>query len=410
MPLNVAISPSSESVFAPRKRTVPKTKTANAAGTERIAAQVGKGNFANVNSSVCDPRDTQDKLTEVNGIATYLVSYASPKFTYLNTLPILSTTQKEIYYYHTDHLGSSAWITDSLGVVVQHLCYLPWGEPYVTQKTGNFNPTYTFSGKERDEETGYSYFGQRFYDSQLSFWLSVDPMRGKYPNMSPFVYCANNPVRLVDPNGMSITEFDEDGNYIRTIKDNKFHNRVFGHIGRIVNKEGKTVQNFFFADPANDYKDIKDGKLNKIVFVKETEITKMLSNAGAFDAKNKTYNNSDDNRYNYILKQGKGLGVLDFYSKGMPEMYGATIYNSLFLIDNTAHNPQNFGNFLFGAAGKSLGFYAIELLLGAHYNSLFNSETNGYKPQFDSWDDQKSIFLGTMHALYKNYKNKIVKQ
>ena len=103
------------------------------AGTERIAAQIGKGKFANVNSSICDPRDTQDKLTEVNGIATCLVNYATPKFTYLNTLPILNTTQKEVYYYHTDHLGSSAWITDSVGVAVQHFAYLPWGEPYVTQ-------------------------------------------------------------------------------------------------------------------------------------------------------------------------------------------------------------------------------------------------------------------------------------
>ena len=201
MPLNVAISPSSESVFAPRKRTVPKTKTANAVGTERIAAQIGKGKFANVNTSIANADSTAAKLTAVNSIAPYLANYATPQFTYLNTLPILSTTEKEIYYYHTDHLGSSAWITDSLGIAVQHLAYLPWGEPFVTQKTGNFNPTYTFSGKERDEETGYSYFGQRFYDSQLSFWLSTDPMREKYPSLTPFNYCANNPLRLVDPNG-----------------------------------------------------------------------------------------------------------------------------------------------------------------------------------------------------------------
>jgi len=118
--------------------------------------------------------------------------------------PTLNTTAAEIYYFHQDHLGSSAWITDSLGLAVQHLGYLPWGERHISQKTGNLSTIYTFSGKERDEETGYSYFGQRFYDSELSFWLSVDPMRGKYPNMSPFVYCANNPIKLVDPNGMEI--------------------------------------------------------------------------------------------------------------------------------------------------------------------------------------------------------------
>ena len=61
--------------------------------------------------------------------------------------------------------------------------------------------TYTFSAKERDPETGLSYFGSRYYSSDLSIWLSVDPMASKYPSWSPYVYCADNPVKLVDPNG-----------------------------------------------------------------------------------------------------------------------------------------------------------------------------------------------------------------
>ena len=61
--------------------------------------------------------------------------------------------------------------------------------------------TFTFSVKERDSETGLSYFGSRYYSSDLSVWLSVDPMAAKYPSLSPYVYCANNPVMLVDPDG-----------------------------------------------------------------------------------------------------------------------------------------------------------------------------------------------------------------
>ena len=67
-----------------------------------------------------------------------------------------------------------------------------------------FADIYTFSAKERDSETGLSYFGSRYYSSDLSTWLSVDPMASKYPSLSPYVYCANNPVKLVDPNGDSI--------------------------------------------------------------------------------------------------------------------------------------------------------------------------------------------------------------
>jgi len=47
-------------------------------------------------------------------------------------------------------------------------------------------------------------FGARYYNSDLSIWLSVDPMSDKYPSLSPYVYCANNPVRLVDKDGREI--------------------------------------------------------------------------------------------------------------------------------------------------------------------------------------------------------------
>jgi len=81
---------------------------------------------------------------------------------------------------------------------------IPFGEEQIGQRLTNFNSRYTFSAKEKDIETGYSYFGARYYTSDLSIWLSVDPMSDKYPNMTPYAYCANNPVILVDPNGMDI--------------------------------------------------------------------------------------------------------------------------------------------------------------------------------------------------------------
>ena len=68
----------------------------------------------------------------------------------------------------------------------------------------HFSPS-SFTGKEKDEETGYSYFGARYYDSDLSgLFLSVDPMSDKYPSISSYAYCAWNPVKLVDPNGDTI--------------------------------------------------------------------------------------------------------------------------------------------------------------------------------------------------------------
>jgi len=71
---------------------------------------------------------------------------------------------------------------------------------------------HTFSAKERDLKTGYSYFGARYYYAGLSIWLSVDPLSDKYPSMSAYMYCAGNPVMLVDPDGLYI--IGTDGNAI----------------------------------------------------------------------------------------------------------------------------------------------------------------------------------------------------
>jgi RHS repeat-associated protein len=109
------------------------------------------------------------------------------------------------YIYHSDHLGSSSFLTDAAGNPTQHLQYLPFGENYIEQRaTTDYYTPYIFSAKERDPETGYSYFGARYYDPNVSVWLSVDPMADKYPSMSAYMYCAGNPVMLVDPDGQKI--------------------------------------------------------------------------------------------------------------------------------------------------------------------------------------------------------------
>lgn len=96
-----------------------------------------------------------------------------------------NNTENFRYYYHPDHLGSSSFITNQSGNVIEHLQYLPYGENFVSQRSGRYDTPYKFSGKEKDDETSYSYFGARYYDSDLSIWLSVDPLASKYPSLSP---------------------------------------------------------------------------------------------------------------------------------------------------------------------------------------------------------------------------------
>ena len=113
-------------------------------------------------------------------------------------------------HYHSDHLGSASFVTDIGGNAVQHLQYLPYGELFVSQrKSKEFDSRYKFTAKELDNETSYTYFGARYYDSELSGWLSVDPMSDKYPSLSPYCYTADNPVVLVDPNLMELNTYDD---------------------------------------------------------------------------------------------------------------------------------------------------------------------------------------------------------
>ena len=81
-----------------------------------------------------------------------------------------------------------------------------------TRGNGCHSPYFTFSAKEKDSETGFSYFGSRYYSSDLSIWLSVDPMSDKYPHQSNYVYCSNNPLKVIDPNGEDEWEVDKKGN------------------------------------------------------------------------------------------------------------------------------------------------------------------------------------------------------
>ena len=64
---------------------------------------------------------------------------------------------------------------------------------------------YGFNGKEKDNETkevGNSYdFGARIYDPRLGRWSSLDPLMKKYPSLSPYNFCANNPAIFIDVDG-----------------------------------------------------------------------------------------------------------------------------------------------------------------------------------------------------------------
>ena len=111
------------------------------------------------------------------------------------------TTREETFFYHSDHLGSTSYITDDKANITQYDAYLPYGELLVDEHSSSEELPYKFNGKELDEETGLYYYGARYMDPKISMWLGVDPMIEKYPEISPYIYCHNNPIVLIDPDG-----------------------------------------------------------------------------------------------------------------------------------------------------------------------------------------------------------------
>jgi RHS repeat-associated protein len=221
------------------------------------------------------------------------------------------------YYYHSDHLGSSSFITNLDGEVAQHIEYVPFGEVFIEEKNNNWNTPYKFNGKQLDEETGFYYYGARYYDGRTSLWLSVDPLADYNPAMSSeyygagqhnggvynpkngtvYGYCYQNPICYIDPNGKQVkvtsmnfdnmmSNYDRDGegilnrekslNYLANKKTNTcaiklsnafnksgYHVPLSSKVSdnvRIQNGKGKGSENFVLdaASMANYLKEIQD--------------------------------------------------------------------------------------------------------------------------------------------------------
>ena len=136
-----------------------------------------------------------------------LFGMTPPTLTPANTafLPVAAfdagAIEKEQYFFHPDHLGSSNYITNFVGEVSQHMEYFAFGETFIEEHKNSNNSPYKFNGKELDDESGLYYYGARYYDPRISIWASVDPLAEKGLQFSPYCYTFNNPINLVDPNG-----------------------------------------------------------------------------------------------------------------------------------------------------------------------------------------------------------------
>jgi len=122
-----------------------------------------------------------------------------------------STTEYE--WIHTDHLGGVAVTTDSSGVWTTAQDSYPFGDQRVYETSSTeLDNRYSFTNKERDEESDLMYFEARYLDTDTARFMSMDPWEGDYTDpqsLNKYAYARNNPVRYIDPLGLWNSESGE---------------------------------------------------------------------------------------------------------------------------------------------------------------------------------------------------------
>ena len=200
---------------------------------------------------------------------------AQPGYGYI---PTDTTNTEDIFFYHSDHLGSTSYITDAKANITQFDAYLPYGELLVDEHSSSEDMPYKFNGKELDEETGLYYYGARYLNPMASIWYGMDPLVEKYSNISGFCYVKDNPLKFVDFKGEEPTasEAARMAAHVYGDKKNilingwKVSNKSFGAIKLVNSKSGlnsavyerttngKTEYAYVFAGTdMSEYNDVK---------------------------------------------------------------------------------------------------------------------------------------------------------
>jgi RHS repeat-associated protein len=115
-------------------------------------------------------------------------------------------------YQCSSHVGSVTLETDEQARIISYEEYYPYGSTsFTATRSQTETPKrYRYADKERDDETGLTYYGARYWAPWLGRWISADPAAGS-ADTNLYIGIGNNPVSRIDPDGAKdVTVIDKD--------------------------------------------------------------------------------------------------------------------------------------------------------------------------------------------------------
>ena len=212
-----------------------------------------------------------------------------------------SNKQPVYHFYLTDHQGNVRVVADAQGNIEQTNNYYPFGALF-GDGTGDDVQRYKYNGKELERLLALDWYdyGARWYDPVLARWHAVDPLAEKYPDISPYVYCNNNAVNAIDPDGRKIV----------IVGDRQQRISVLGQLQKLTNdKLGVRRSDGMVVILSRGTRNLDKELVNGTRLVSE-----LINHERSMDIRPSADNSREHDRYQMDALNGKGTDVSIYYN------------------------------------------------------------------------------------------------
>ena len=239
----------------------------------------------------------------------------------------------------------------------------------------------------------------------MTGWLSVDPMADKYPSVSPYNYCAWNPVKLVDPDGRDVWSVDENGNIKKTGIDGGEMKQTINYAnGKTATFSGKHYQSILTDLSKSEVFSVEKGPVSS----SKGNVTKKRSMAKLFLS---LANNTNVEWELHKFKGGKyTISTLHEQSSADPETLGESMSDLITVIHSHPSAEPNTK-----AEWSSMGFLTKDGTYKTCWSVIRPSDytvRKNYPEEVNYYiymkKSQNLYQLGLGSNLYPEYKGRII--